>query len=591
MSNSFHVQATQPGGLQAVVGTAVTPAPRPEVQAALEPEYLANRRQRFKTLVNRLTGGEMRRLLDVHPDAELIAFPLSYLYAFHWLRDAVHPRYRGEVLAKFRNPSRAFLMDLLEQAEDAAGFLRGYLEHWLQAAPGAVQQQRELMETLDRHGGDSERLLQTLLDAWQGLQLFRRTEKEAYRDLGREERERYAGMLGPQDRERLALVDALPDLPVEAPRFAKLGIIPAMGCPQNCRHCMFIWRPPMRNTPDPQQLMALVDRCTDSVLFTGGDLTRHLDAYYRAIGCMSRVRTFAILLNGDFASDPQATDATLKAMAEAIRGRPASWAQAQVLLQISFDEFHQEILADQEGWLRERIPVAKIANIVECAVRYPQIQLCLLHKQNALNFSMDLFGRGVVGRLVRELGRRGHQLQILGTAPSPRAKRNPLDPQQIGLVLKEASFVLAHHPDRPILLTSSTIDAYGRATLLEAGEAVNERDQLQQVLRQEVSPGEGFDTDLMFWFNGWATLFSAVHICLGDLYQDGAETIFARRRKDPLVRALAGFDRRLLALYAEVRNDLNARIRLATSPHQLFHSITEDAQVRLHMTRRLLVDV
>jgi len=91
----------------------------------------------------------------------------------------------------------------------------------------------------------------------------------------------------------------------------------------------------------------------------------------------------------------------------------------------------------------------------------------------------------------------------------------------------------------------------------------------------------------MFWANGWATLFSAVHICLGDLHREGGERILARQRKDPLTTALRRCDRRLLDLYAEARPDLAARIDAATSPHQLFHSITEDADVRLHMTRRL----
>jgi hypothetical protein len=274
-------------------------------------------------------------------------------------------------------------------------------------------------------------------------------------------------------------------------------------------------------------------------------------------------------------------------MTAALRERPRGWPAAQVLLQISFDEFHQEVIVDKHGALRERIPVAKIANIVECVPRHPQIQLCLLHKQNALNFSMDVFRRGVFARLAQELGRRRHQIQILTSAPSPRLKRNPLQPDQKGTVLKDASFVLARHPDRPILFTSSTIDAYGRATILEPGETVKDRDLLHDVLQGNAPPGEGFDTDLMFWANGWATLFSAVHICLGDLHQDGGERILARRRKDPLTAALRRFDRRLLDLYAEVRPDLAARIDSATSPHHLFHSITEDADVRLHMTRRL----
>jgi hypothetical protein len=92
----------------------------------------------------------------------------------------------------------------------------------------------------------------------------------------------------------------------------------------------------------------------------------------------------------------------------------------------------------------------------------------------------------------------------------------------------------------------------------------------------------------MFWFNGWATLFSAVHICLGDIYEDGEERIFSRLRKDPLTLALGRLDRRLLDFYAECRNDLEHRVATATSPHQLLHGITEDPEMRLHMTRRLL---
>ena len=138
------------------------------------------------------------------------------------------------------------------------------------------------------------------------------------------------------------------------------------------------------------------------------------------------------------------------------------------------------------------------------------------------------------------------------------------------------------------MLTSSTIDAFGRAELLEASESVREREFLAEVLQRDASPGEGFDTDLMFWFNGWATLFSAVHISLGNLYEDGAERILERQRKDPLSRALHNFELSLLNYYSEIRGDLEARIAMASSPHHLFHMLTESAEVRLHMTRRLI---
>ncbi|MCG6859741.1 MAG: radical SAM protein, partial [Chromatiaceae bacterium] len=517
-------------------------------QSALTPVFLANMRSRFKAEVNRMTGGGMRRLLADHPDAERLSFPLAYLYAFRWLRREVpSAEYRRAVLSAFKGSKQAFLLDLFAHCSDASELVHAYIEQLSGAESSNTVQRRQLLELLVQSDQDPERLAARLLKVWEGLGLLRQSYAEAYRDLARDERNRYGDMLGPDDSERLALLDAMPEPESSAgSRFDKLGVIPAMGCPQTCRHCMFIWRPPMRDTPDPESLFRTVNSLTERLLFTGGDLTRHLDSFIRAIGSMDRIRTFAILLNGDFADDPDVADKILGEMAAAIRDRPAAWKRAQILLQVSFDELHQEVVLGRNGKLGERIPVAKIANIVERAPCYPEIQLCLVHKQNPLSFSMDLFKRGVFGRLVQELSHRGHRVRVLSSAPSPRLKRHPLDPARTGQVVKDASFVLARYPDRPILLSSSTVDGYGRASLLDEGETVKEQDLLRQVLEGKAPAGEGFDTDLMFWFNGWVTLFSAVHICLGDLYLDGIETILARCHKDPLTKALACFDLRLL---------------------------------------------
>ncbi|EGV50788.1 MULTISPECIES: radical SAM protein [sulfur-oxidizing symbionts] len=559
---------------------------QPASQAVLKKHYLTGLRQRFKWEINRMTSGAMGELLAERPDAANLSFLMSYLYGYHWLRHNVHPSYLADLLVPFRR-SRGFLMDLLLESEDAEAFVRGYIDHWLQAPADAPVQRAQLLALLESADGDPERLTARVVRLWQGLGLLTESYKLAYSGLAREERQRYGEMLNEADRERLALLDGLPD-PGGETRFAKLGLIPAMGCPQTCRHCMFIWRPPVKQQLEPQSLYQLVDGLTESVLFTGGDLTRHLDHFYAAIRSMRHIRQFAILLNGDFADNRASTERVFKAMQRALKDRPVHWPDASLLLQISFDEFHQEVVVDKRGALKERIPVAKIANIVETAPHFKRIQLCLLHKQTSLNFSMELFQKGVFGRLLEELRERGQQVQLLSSAPSPRLKRNPLDSSQQGQLIKDASFVLARHPQRPILLTSSTIDAYGRAELLEAGEFVKEHDLLQQVLQSGPPPGESFDTDLMFWFNGWVTLFNAVHISLGNLQQEGAERILARHRKDPLSAALQRFDRRLLEYYAEIRDDLQPLIDKATGPHHLFHMLTEQAEARLHLTRRLL---
>jgi len=578
-----------------------------EAQQDVEQAYLVAQRQRFKLEVNRLTGGEMLRLLQKQPDdrivnragAENLAFLMSYVYAWHWLQHNVHTDFQQPVLAIFSKGKQAFLMDMLLQSDSSTDFVRRYIDYWQNYRAQPQRQQQQLLQLLEQHGSsqddsqgnsqdNSNRLVDYIESIWSSMNLFGQTYKAAYKDLAKQEKNRYASMLADEDRQRLALVDQLPDTQLPG-QFDKLGIIPAMGCPQTCRHCMFIFRPLMKNTDDPAALYQMVNSLTRSILFTGGDLSLHLHHFYDAIDSMQNITTFAILLNGDFADSRNVARQVLGKMAAAVRRRPSIWPKAKVMLQISFDEFHQEVVVDRHGQLSERIPVTKIANIIEAAPAFAEdIQLCLLHKQGHLNFSMALFEKGVFARLARELGRRGHQVQVTSTAPSSRLKRNPLAPAEPAALIKDATFILTKYPDVPVMFTSSTIDAYGRANMMGLHEAVNERDLLQQVLSGQGSGGETFDKDLMFWFNGWATLFSAVHVCLGNVFDDGMETIRRRQLKDPLSNALNRFDLRLLDFYREKSDDLDAIIETSTSPHHLFHTITEDSHMRLHMTRRLI---
>ena len=564
-----------------------------EAQQEVRAAYLSAQRQRFKAEINRLTRGDMLQMLQEKSvssdDAARLSFMMSYLYAWYWLQRNINDQYQSAVLATFAKGAQAFLMELLLSGESASYFVEAYIQYWQKYQGQPQVQQQHCLQLLQDKGG-VQALTEYVESVWSSLGLFRQSFDAGYKDLARQEKERYADMLAVEDKERLALVDRLPDTqPLTS--FSKLGIIPAMGCPQTCRHCMFIFRPLMKNTDDPAPLYQMIDELTTSVLFTGGDLSKHLGHFYNAIEKMQHVTTFAILLNGDFADSRDIAKDVLGKMASAIRRRSATWPKAKVMLQISFDEFHQEVVVDRKGELSERIPVTKIANIVEAAPKFKdEIQLCLLHKQGHLNFSMELFQKGVFARLVNELGRRGHQVQVLSSAPSSRLKRNPMEPEKPAQLIKDATFVLTKYPDVHLLLTSTTIDAYGRASMMELHEAVNERDLLKQMLAGKGAGSETFDKDLMFWFNGWATLFSAVHMCLGNVFEDGMETIRKRQQKDPLSNALNGFDLRLLDYYRELRDDLDEIVEHSTSPHHLFHTITEDGAMRLHMTRRLIAD-
>ena len=560
-------------------------------QSELREIFLAGLRKRFKSEVNRMTGGDMLALLKNQKDADALSFLMTYVYIYNWLQHNVDADYQADVLAAFSKGPQAFLMAMLLNSNSTEHFVTNYINHWLEYSGEPQQQQQDCLQLLKDKANDTQQLIKYLLDVWQSLNLFTQTYAVAYRDLAKQEKDRYREMLGPEDKERLALIDALPHAENYPTSYTKLGLIPHMGCPQTCRHCMFIFRPLLKDKQDPASLFQQIDGLTNSVLFTGGDLTNHLEHFYNAILSMRNVTTFAILLNGDFAESRDIADQVIGKMASSIRRRPVTWPKAKVILQISFDEFHQEVYIDKKGDLKERIPVSKIASIVETAPKYAnELQLCLIHKQTNLNFSMDLFKKGVFARLARELGSRGHQVQIMHASPSARLKLNPQNPDQPAQVIKDASFVLSSHPNTPMMLTSSTLDAYGRAAEMDANEAVNERGLLQEILTTGNTHGEYFDTDLMFWFNGWATLFSAVHICLGNVFEEGMETVLKRLAKDPLSKAIYHFDRCLLDYYAEICPDLEKKLETTTGPHHLFHTITEDANVRLHMTKRLIED-
>ncbi|MBF0127304.1 MAG: hypothetical protein HQM02_08855 [Magnetococcales bacterium] len=332
-------------------------------------------------------------------------------------------------------------------------------------------------------------------------------------------------------------------------------------------------------------MLQWLGRHTDAMLFTGGDLTGRLPLFHRAIRSLERVRSFGILLNGSCASSPEAARLLLDHLQAANdqRSRPA-----EIVLQVSFDEYHQEIVPDRDGTLRERIPVDNITHLILAAVAFPAIQLVLLHKQNRLNFSTDLFKRGLFARLARALRQRGHALQILWHACSPRIKTDPVDHRRSGPVIRDALFALAAHPERPMRFSSSIIDGHGRAALLDPSEFINERHYLQEILRKGAPARERFDTDPMFAIDGAVSCFAANHLWLGNFHEEGGTTILERHDKDPLLSALERFDPRLTGFYQEVANDLEEILNSATGPHHFMHRLTERAEVRLHMTRRLL---
>ncbi|MGB1092731.1 MAG: hypothetical protein ACPGYX_11445, partial [Oceanobacter sp.] len=269
MQTSQATNRPDKGSAKAVTVQSGRPTSKIQISAAaqqdVEQAYLTSQRQRFKVEVVRLTKGGMAEILTKHghsqDEAALLGFLMSYVFAWHWLQRNIHADYQAQVLQSFMKGKQGFLMQMLLDSESSETFIRDYFNHWLQNTGSAQSQQ---VQWLVQHHGSIDNAVATVQKLWDQLGLLQQDFKEGYKDLAREEKERYAGMLDDADKERLALVDAMPDVEL-APQFDKMGIIPAMGCPQTCRHCMFIFRPMMKkDEQDSKSLYQHVNGLTRS---------------------------------------------------------------------------------------------------------------------------------------------------------------------------------------------------------------------------------------------------------------------------------------------------------------------------------------
>nr|CRH07041.1 conserved protein of unknown function [Candidatus Magnetococcus massalia] len=553
----------------------------------LAADYIADKQRQFKWAVNH-TNRTLQQWAGESPDVVPYLEPLSHLFANDWLRSTVHTRHLAEVAQVSSQPAYSHLVTLLSEGLESAPFAHRWLAQGVEL-PGESVAHQVTKQLLEQHNGKLAEATDALLGWWHKSGLERPPFKENVRQLNRDQKAHYSERLADEEKARLALVDSLPERYEHSGRFAKMGVIPRMACPQSCRHCMFVWRPPMKQLPDPAPFYRKMEKITKQLLFTGGDLTPVLDSFHQSIQQMNRINTFAILLNGTFAESEASTREVLRGFHQALSKRGKKATKAQVVLQISFDEFHQEIEADRHGVLQERIPVANIVNIIRALPDYPGVHLALLHKQNGLSFSQKLFDQGVVGRLRRALQQAGEALSVVQATPSSRPKQLPTNPTQSAPVIREALFTLARAPGKPIHFMSATTDAYGRAEWLHPSEYVHERALLDDYLTGKVEKlDDPFDIDPMIWLDGPVSLFSATHITMGHLFDEGWETVLARWKRDPLLHALATFDHQLLMIYGALCTDLQSIMANATSPHQLFHRITESAEVRLKMTQELI---
>ncbi|MGN7612901.1 hypothetical protein ACQZV8_12545 [Magnetococcales bacterium HHB-1] len=568
----------------------------------LKSSYIQSQQYAFKAAIQRVNRQLAKNrwptdFLAIGEPGQALLEIVVYLYALGWLREHVQVNYHKAVAQLSKNSEHTYMVNLLLHAKTERQLIENYLNHWA-LKPHTPQGEsiawllHHRLSTAPTPENASETPLKPLIEAinaiWKNLNLFQVSVIEQVRQEQKIQKERTLELFQSADKARFELIDQQPNPPLKKIRFQKLGFIPYMKCPQSCRHCLFIWRPEVEHHPHMAKLFKQLTVMSENVLFTGGDLSQQMDRFYQTLRQMTQTCTFAILLNGDFATSQEKTRDLFQQINHHLSQRPRSAAAAKVTLQISFDEYHQEIISNHRGELRERIPVANIARIIREAPRwFPKIQLSLLHKQNHFNFSMDLFKKGVFQRLQQTLAQDQHELKLLRLFPSPDQKVHPAKPNHYARIFREAILTLNSYPHTPIHFYSSAIDALGRAQFLDPSTRVI-RAPSQPLSTPPKKQNNPFDIEPMFWFNGWVTLFGHSLYPLGNVFDEGLETILNRWQKDPLLKRLKDHDSELIHYYQQLFPSNPLPDAQKTSRYHQFYQMVDHPEKRFKLTKALL---
>lgn len=562
-------------------------------QDELRGAYIESKKDQLKHIMYRLNHFELEPGLQSHKHGELIKEIILYFYCYKWLRAHLPCQYYGDVLFQPRHKTYDFLVDILKHSPDEEHFLRNYILYC--SKPENVKNAPHNLKAqlfYEHYNKNIDDCVSEIISVWKGLGYFKDSPAHRLSEERRRQRHIFDAIYSEADRERLRIIDKLPIKKhnhVKKSHFEKLALIPTFQCATGCRHCLFIWRPLLKPLYDKDKLFDIVNRYTKNVLFTGGDLTKYLGDFYDAVRKMDRIENFVILLNGRFAGTGAEADQFMKSINEALNERKArGFTNASVTVQISFDEFHQEVLIDKKGKFYERVPVSTSVNILESSLAFDSINVVLLHKQNSYNFSDALIKKGVFARLMRECSKRKREVTIMSAGTSRNPKVNPVTGKESHSMITDIYFVISNGQKKIFTFNSSLVEALGKAKFLDSTEYVNARDVKDTSVSRSMR-GENFDSDLMLWYNGYVTSFSAPHLILGNLYDDTIETIIERWHKDPLHSCLKNFNPELIDYYKEISSDFEQIYEESSSHVNLFMNMICSDKVRLYLTQRIIM--
>jgi len=379
--------------------------------------------------------------------------------------------------------------------------------------------------------------------------------------------------------------------------FTDFNIMLTRKCTAGCRHCQLVWRLAggrLTGKEREKQLERLIEIAEKDEKFkliglNGGEIFDHDSTAEEALFVVRNTRLpIGIQTNTSFATSLEAADRVVGAIYQAAKdkfGTTFKDREYSVVLQISMDSFHQEIISDKDDTLRQRIPIQNIVNVLQIvAEKYPEIGI-LLNCMLEPNYDEQL------GELSLEVQKRGYLLavgeekakkyEIVGKEGSPE---NHISIMQIALVNEDKIPINDHE----FQLRRDFVNSIGWATLLREFEYIRNYAYMPNFIS---GPAFSFPIKGILVTGDGKIFADSAFIdmwTIGDINEKDLTEILRLAKVDPLLNFIEHNPRLLLALTLEVEPDFIERIKDEPNLASALFKMLESPSRRLYLTKRLI---
>ncbi|MHC4122290.1 MAG: radical SAM protein [Planctomycetota bacterium] len=386
--------------------------------------------------------------------------------------------------------------------------------------------------------------------------------------------------------------------------FAREGIAvyaPTFRCNLNCRHCQIVNRG-MKRRVDTDKLQEYIDWCVKSgkvlLHITGGEIFKDGKAKEDVLYILRNSPiTVSFNTNGFWALGLDETRAMIDKIWTAVMDNPyLSEREDPLIMQVSMDEFHQEVIVDKDGFLKEYIDMENIVNVLQVLVEgYPNIVFRVSAERTP---SAEL----LKNELALELKRRDYGLFAANLVIEGEGVKDEVEIRHadgsITTDNMEDFFALKkkgsnEYSKNKLSIFKDFVIKTGWAELLEDFEYIRYHGTLEKLFGDEqyaleTFRGVGLSSD------GGITVASGLFQriwSMGNVYEESIDSIIERCDSDILIWAFKRDLTMLSAIAQEVEPDIFERIKHLGHAQPAVGRILESSAMRLYLTQRLIQDI